>query len=78
MTDENQDYRAFLATKRLIHHATGREVADSDIHPMLFPFQRDLTRWAIRKGRAALFAVPWLAGWVAIVVWLVRLVGGMG
>ena len=36
--------------------ALGPEVAASDLHPILFPFQRDLTRWAIRKGRAALFA----------------------
>lgn len=28
----------------------------SDIHPMLFDFQRDIVRWAIRRGRAAIFA----------------------
>jgi hypothetical protein len=26
------------------------------IHPSLFPFQRDITRWALRKGQAAVFA----------------------
>jgi DNA modification methylase len=36
--------------------ATGPTVPDGDIHPLLFPFQRDLVRWAVRKGRAAIFA----------------------
>lgn len=49
-------YAAFLETKKSRHVATGHEIADSDIHPMLFPFQRDLVRWSIRKGRAAIFA----------------------
>ena len=49
-------YAAFLETKRPVVAAVGHEVSDASINPMLFPFQRDLTRWAIRKGRAALFA----------------------
>lgn len=49
-------YEEFLATKTSQHHASGHEVIDEDIHPMLFPFQRDLVRWSIRKGRAAIFA----------------------
>lgn len=49
-------YTEFLATKRLVVPSTGIAVRDSDIHPMLFPFQRDVTRWALRKGRAAMFA----------------------
>jgi len=49
------DYAAFLETKRPIVHAVGpTDVAA--VHEMLFPFQSDLVRWAVRKGRAALFA----------------------
>lgn len=54
--EPQQNYAAFLAGKSARHIATGHEIADSDIHPMLFPFQRDLVRWSVRKGRAALFA----------------------
>lgn len=50
------DYLSFLKTKRHIVKDSGIVVSDNDIHPMLFPFQRDLTRWALRKGRAAIFA----------------------
>jgi DNA modification methylase/superfamily II DNA or RNA helicase len=28
---------------------------DAEINPILFPFQRDLVKWALRKGRCALF-----------------------
>lgn len=49
-------YEEFLKSKRLIVPSVGISVADSDIHSVLFPFQRDLVRWALRKGRAAIFA----------------------
>ncbi len=49
-------YSAFLASKRLVVPSTGVTVAAADLHEALFPFQRDMTRWALRKGRAAIFA----------------------
>lgn len=53
---EMQDYETLLASKRLIVQPVGRVVADEDIHPKLFNFQRDLVRWSVAKGRAAIFA----------------------
>ena len=53
---KDAEYQEFLRSKIPTVPAQGPEVPASDIHPMLFPFQRDLTRWAIRKGRAAIFA----------------------
>ena len=48
-------YAAFLATKAVVDHGTG--LADPPpLAEALFPFQRDVTRWALRRGRAALFA----------------------
>jgi DNA modification methylase/superfamily II DNA or RNA helicase len=52
----DSSYQAFLDAKRLIAPSAGREVDPDDLHPSLFGFQRDLVRWALRKGRAALFA----------------------
>ncbi len=49
------EYQAFLDTKRITVQQVGVEVDDDDIHRMLFPFQRDVTRWACRKGRCAVF-----------------------
>src|SRR3990167_1491536 len=48
------DYTTFLHNKRFVASAVGKEAGA--IHPALFPFQADLTRWAVRQGRAALFA----------------------
>lgn len=48
-------YSAFLASKAKNDPDTGIAVA-GPLNEKLFPFQRDLTRWALRRGRAAIFA----------------------
>lgn len=48
-------YSAFIAQKRALVPNSGIVVSGEELHPSLFPFQRDLTRWALAKGRAALF-----------------------
>lgn len=54
------DYESFLAQKIPVVPSSGISVDDNDIHPSLFPFQRDLTRWGLRKGRSAIFATTGL------------------
>lgn len=60
------DYHAFLAEKHLRADAIG--LADPPpLSPRLFPFQRDIVRWALRRGRAAIFADCGLGkGWMAL------------
>ena len=55
MTNTLSDYEQFIQGKRLRVANVGKHVEDSDIHPMLFPFQRAVTKWAIAKGRCAVF-----------------------
>ena len=50
------DYAAFLATKRREWLGVGLDVDPSDLPAGLYPFQAALTRWALKKGRAALWA----------------------
>lgn len=50
------DYAAFLESKRLVVSNSGIGAAPDALHPALFPFQRDLVRWALRKGRGAIWA----------------------
>jgi hypothetical protein len=50
------NYNDFLQSKITVAKQAGFEIDPAAIHPMLFPFQRDLVHWAIRKGRAAIFA----------------------
>jgi DNA modification methylase len=47
-------YAEFLATKAFV--APASDVEPHDTHPSLYPFQRAMTEWAIRRGRAAIFA----------------------
>ncbi len=49
------DYHDFLERKRRTIGDYGAEVGDGDLHPSLFDFQRAITKWAVRKGRSALF-----------------------
>ena len=50
------NYTEFLRSKAVTMQANGFNVANTDIAPVLFPFQRDIVKWALRRGRAALFA----------------------
>lgn len=47
-------YAEFIERKTRRDPETGFE--PGDLSPMLYPFQRDLTEWALRRGRAAIFA----------------------
>ncbi len=49
-------YEKFLDSKQVAVKAFGFTVKDCDINQMLFPFQRAIVKWAIHRGRAAIFA----------------------
>ena len=49
-----KDYDAFVASKRRAEVATGHKPGDLNEH--LFDFQHAIVEWAIRRGRAAIFA----------------------
>lgn len=51
----NTDYQLFLASKHPTAAPAGFEVAPDAINPALFPFQREIVRWALWLGKAALF-----------------------
>lgn len=49
-------YADFLATKKRSVDNHGPAISSSDVHPMLFDWQAEITRWAVNLGRAAIFA----------------------
>jgi len=49
------EYQEFLKSKLQTVHQSGFDVSPDDINPLLFPFQRDIVRWALRLGKAAMF-----------------------
>ncbi|HLY32476.1 MAG TPA: DNA methyltransferase [Ktedonobacterales bacterium] len=49
------DYAAFLASKRVTVAPCGFAIEKSALHIALFPWQAEIVRWALQRGRAALF-----------------------
>jgi DNA modification methylase len=48
-------YSEFIKTKSIRNTMHGKDVELSNVNSLLFPFQKDIVRWAVKKGRAALF-----------------------
>jgi hypothetical protein len=48
-------YESFIAKKSVTDPDTGMSVIP-DLNPMLFEYQRDIIRWALRRGRAGVYA----------------------
>lgn len=53
-------YASFIERKRKYHANEGISVSRSNLHQSLFGYQRDITAWAIRKGKACIFAATGL------------------
>lgn len=50
------NYKDFISRKAFILESHGMDVPREELNPMLYDFQRDIVRWALAKGRAAIFA----------------------
>jgi hypothetical protein len=50
------DYAKFLDRKRREASTVGRPADDSEVNPLLHPWQRRIVAWAVRTGRAAIWA----------------------
>ncbi len=50
------DYAQFIESKRVYVTPSGFDIDRGALNPMMFPFQRDIVRWALRRGKAAIFA----------------------
>ncbi len=48
-----KEYREFIESKRKNAHFYGFDT--DDINQLLFPYQRDVVKWAVKLGRAAIF-----------------------
>jgi hypothetical protein len=51
-----KQYDEFLKTKYIQHEHHGFEIDYSELNEMLFEYQRDIVKWALKKGKAAIFA----------------------
>ena len=69
------DYESFIASKFRDHVPTGIDVIVDD--ESLFHFQRDIIRWALRRGRSAIFADTGLGKTRMQLAWASRIPGSV-
>lgn len=69
------DYNSFLNGKKISEIPTGRACAVGECHATLFDFQKAIVSWAVRRGRAAIFADCGLGKTFMQLEWA-RLIGG--
>lgn len=50
------NYQEFLKAKQKMIVDSGKEVDDTEINPHLFDYQHDIVKWALKKGKSAVFA----------------------
>jgi len=62
-------YTAFLAGKVRRVGSLGLSATESDVHGWLHPWQREIVAWAVRKGRAAIWADTGLGKTVMQIEW---------
>lgn len=73
-------YQEFLASKRRRPPSSGIPLGADDVDPRLFDFQRHITAWAVRRGRAAIWADTGLGKTRMQTAWLTHVLadGGRG
>ena len=49
-------YEQFIKNKAFTIESCGMMVDTDKLNPLLFDFQKDMVRWALAKGKAAIFA----------------------
>lgn len=49
-------YEEFLDSKKIVVHSMGIEIKDESINNTLFDYQHDIVKWALKKGKSAVFA----------------------
>lgn len=62
-------YADFLTRKATVASKLGRDVDPTSVHPMLHPWQREIVAWAVRTGRAAIWADTGLGKTVMQIEW---------
>ncbi len=72
---KNDAYSAFLATKRINVEPAGFDLPISQISKKLFPFQRAIVQWALRRGRAIIGCDTGLGKSIMAMEWASRIGG---
>ena len=69
------DYKEFIKSKKQRVNSVGFAIDKNIINPILFEFQKDIVKWAVSKGRSAVFADTGLGKTFIQLEWG-RIIGG--
>ncbi len=69
------EYESFLSQKRRDWSGCGMDIPEAELSGPMYPFQARLTRWALRKGRAGIFADTGLGKTRMQVAWAAQIPG---
>lgn len=72
------DYAEFLKAKIKMASFKGYTVEPGNLHPILYPHQRDICQWAVQGGNRAIFAKFGLGKSVMQCEWLRQIIGAAG
>jgi len=54
------NYRDFIKQKEVLTQQHGFDIDADDVNSLLFDFQRSITAWAVKNGKACIFAATGL------------------
>ena len=66
------EYEQFLQNKSFVLESSGFDIQKDELNPSMFEFQKDIVRWALAKGRAAIFASCGLGKTIMQLEWSYR------
>lgn len=72
------DYSEFLRQKIKMAQFSGFTVEPGDIHPILYPHQREIVKWAVQGGNRAIFAKFGLGKSIMQCEWQRQIIGAAG
>lgn len=53
---KEMEYKEFLKNKRFVLESSGFDIDKSELNQKMYDFQQDIVRWALKKGKACIFA----------------------
>lgn len=72
------DYQKFLEKKETIFKPSGFDIDKANLNPMMFEWQKDIAKWAIKKGKCALFLDCGLGKTLIQLEWMEQILKELG
>lgn len=75
---DRKNYLDFIQSKQFTIESSGFDIDKSELNPKMFDFEKDIVRWALAKGKAAIFSGCGLGKTICQLEWANKLVENRG